>query len=209
LKAELAKVAPGSRESFDIRAITHLPSAPPELDAFRQLIIDKSTKRIPYPRPICLVIYFNHWWFERIGEHKTFEHFLLSEHEETPFEGVEKFDRVLVLNCSMRALIELAPNPCVIVAEVRWNAGASWARRLPVPTLYKNSVSPLVPKLQFGNALRSETLFRMEGVSAGGERLDIQTRAALARRSSDARSASSDALVDPQPPETGVSPDSA
>jgi hypothetical protein len=70
-------------------------------------------------------------------------------------------------------------NCCVVAERYR---GRSLLRLLCLLWLPKGRLLPLVPKLQFGNALWSETPFRMAGVSAGGERLELQTTAARAGR---------------------------
>jgi hypothetical protein len=46
-----------------------------------------------------------------------FNELLLGEHATRPFQGVGSFERVLVLNCDMKSLIELAPQARTIVPD--------------------------------------------------------------------------------------------
>ena len=100
---------------------------------------------------------------------------------------------------SVRLLREVSVN--IEVRHCAWVSVIPVGMHIPrsntTPLLIRRIHVFLVPKLQFGNALWSETLFRMEGVSAGGERLDLQSRPVLSRRGLDAPSAARDALVDP------------
>jgi hypothetical protein len=84
-------------------------------DPLRAVVAKKATKA--YAPRVCLMVYFNIWKLAWPEWDSSFEDQLVREAKEKPFEEIDRFKRVLVMNSSMDALVELFPNLGVIVPE--------------------------------------------------------------------------------------------
>jgi hypothetical protein len=93
-----AKLKP--QRSYDIEPPMADPWSP-----LRETIKRKAEKR--YGRAIALLVYYDIGRFAFRDWTRPFNEQLLAAHAAEPFVGVGKFDRVLILNCDMRSLVEL------------------------------------------------------------------------------------------------------
>lgn len=115
----LNKLRAGSHGGQQAPPSRGIPDTPPVLTPLRQQILKKAAKR--YPSPICLILYYNLDWCARRGRMIPLYERLLEDVAREPYEGVESFDRVLVLSAEFGGLVELHPETKVIVKDNPWS----------------------------------------------------------------------------------------
>ena len=97
-------------ESHESRDVIEHPWKP-----LRDRITAKARKT--YPPGTCLAVYYNIMLMRFPDMDTPFHRQLLTEHTETPFEGMGRFGRVLILDSAMRCLVQLYPSPSVVIPD--------------------------------------------------------------------------------------------
>jgi hypothetical protein len=91
---------------------------PPLSDLWTPLREGISKKALKgYQRPISLAVYYDIPRSCFPDWSKPFDEYLLDEHKLKPFADLASFDRVFVLYCDQRGLVELHPTPTAIVRD--------------------------------------------------------------------------------------------
>ena len=78
----------------------------------------KSKARKNYPAGTCLVVYHNIGRMSFPVWSTPFHELLLAEQAKLPFDGLDSFGRVLILNSDMRCLVQLHPVAVTIMPDV-------------------------------------------------------------------------------------------